>query len=277
MKKTAWIFSGGAARTVYVAGGLYALCKMNLPKPDIIIAGSGSAGTCLCYVTGQHEVIKKVWCEQLYTKKFVNFWRFWKIVDIDYLIDTILYKNNPLNVDKVKNSDIEIYFPATNSETGKMKYFHNHDVDDLAQVLKAVKSSPFFTNLFSVKGKKIGDKYYSDSIISSRYQFHVKRLLEEGVEKIIVLDSYHPGDKYNKYFFSKLYARIRNKEFRKNQLSYIKEIEDFVKPHGIEFIKISPSEKLDISLFGTTKEEGNKIFDKGYRETINNEKLKKSL
>jgi len=275
VKKTAWIFSGGAARTVYVAGGIYALAKSNLPKPDIIIAGSGSAGTSLCYITGQHEVIKKVWCEDLFTRKFINFWRFWKIVDIDYLIDTILYNNNPLNIDAIKNSDIEIYFPATDSKTGKIKYFHNHDIEDMAQVLKAVKSSPFFTNLFSIKGKKIDNKYYSDSIISSRYQFHIKKALAEGAERIIVLDSYHHNDKYNKYFFSKLYARIRNKEFKKNQLTYIKEIENFTKPYNIEFIKISPRKKLGISLFGASKEEGIKIFNKGYKETI--KKLKKSL
>ena len=71
--KTAWIFPGGSASAVYTAGALYALSKMDLPKPDMIIAASGSAPTSVCYVTGQPEIIPKVWLESLSTRKFVNF------------------------------------------------------------------------------------------------------------------------------------------------------------------------------------------------------------
>lgn len=274
MKKTAWIFSGGAARTVYVAGALYAMCEMDLPKPDIILAGSGSAGTCLTYITKQKEVIKKIWCEELYSKRFINFFRFWKIVDIDYLIDDLMKKNNPLKIDEVIKSDIKVYWPATDSYEGNIKYFSNHDGVDVWQILKAVKSSPIFTNTFSVKGHKIGDRYYSDSLASSRYQYHVKKMLEEGVERIIVIDSYHPLDSYNKNTFSKIYALLRNRHFRKNQLRAIREIESFVKPEGVEFIKISPQSRLAMSRFGASRKKGLEVFDRGYQDALNNCELK---
>ena len=88
--KTAWIFPGDLARAVYTAGALYALSNMNIRKPDMIIAASGSAPTSICYITGQYNIITKVWLEYLSTKKFVNFLRFWKIVSADYLVDDVL-------------------------------------------------------------------------------------------------------------------------------------------------------------------------------------------
>jgi predicted patatin/cPLA2 family phospholipase len=274
MKKTAWIFGGGAARTVYVAGALYAICKMKVPKPDIIIACSGNAATSLCYVTGQQETIKNVWCKALSTKKFVNFLRFWKIVDIDYLIDTILKKNNPLDMEKIKNSTIEVYFPVTNSYNGKIEYFSNHMGIDIWEVLRAAKMSPIFTNLFSVKGNLVNGKYYSDSLVSSRYQFHVKKAIQEGAERIVVIDSHHKQDRFTKNRFSKLYAYLRNKNFRRNQLEYIKEIENFTVPNNIEFINISPREKLDMSYFDIDNENARKVFQRGYEETFNSKNIR---
>ena len=124
--KTAWIFPGGSARAVYTAGALYALSKMGLKRPDIIIAASGSAPTSLCYVSGQYEIIPKVWLECLSTRKFVSFWRFWKIVNIDYLVDFVLKDKNPLDMDKISGSDVLVYIPLTNKD--KTQCFAGHSL-----------------------------------------------------------------------------------------------------------------------------------------------------
>lgn len=271
--KTAWIFPGGSARAVYTAGALYALSNMNIKKPDIIIAASGSAPTSICYITGQYDIITKVWLESLSTRKFVSFLRFWKIVNTDYLVDDVLKKRNPLDMEKVMDSDILAYFPLTNGRTGVIKYFSNKMKVDLWEVVKASVSIPILTNLFSIKGNPVNGKFFSDSSPASRFHLHVKKAVEEGMERIIVFDNWHPDDNPTNYFFSKLFAYMRNSEFRKNQLRYIKQVEDFSIPSNIEFIKIEPRIRLGMSRFEIDNENARKIFKRGYDDTFNNKNL----
>jgi predicted patatin/cPLA2 family phospholipase len=48
-------------------------------------------------------------------------------MDIDYLIDIVFKKQDPLNVSNIYNSNIQFFVPATNSKTGEIKYFNNKD------------------------------------------------------------------------------------------------------------------------------------------------------
>ncbi len=261
--KTAWIFPGGSARAVYTAGALYALTKMKIKRPDMIIAASGSAPTSVCYITGQYEIITKVWLESLSTRKFVNFFRFWRVVSADYLIDDVLKRRNPLDMKKAVESDIVALFPLTDGLTGKIEYFSNKGKADLWEVMKASVSVPIWTNLFSVKG-----------VPASRFQLHVTKAVQEGMERIIVFDNWHNADNPTTYFFSKAFAFLRGGEFRKNQLNYINQVEKFSIPGNVEFIKIEPRERLDMSRFEINNKNAKKIFQRGYNDTLNNEKLK---
>jgi len=272
--KTAWIFAGGAARSVYTAGVLYALCEMDIPRPDIIIGCSGMAPTSICYVTGQKEIIKNVWCRSLSTTKFVSFWRLWKIVDINYLIDTVLKENNPLDMKKLKESPITVYWPVTNSETGEINYISNETGLDIWEVLRAAVSVPICTNLFSVMGNPVNGQYYSDSPPASRFQLHIKKAAEEGAERIIVFDSWHTDENPTGYFISKVYACLRNGEFRRNQLSYFREMENFSPPSGIHFLYLSPASKLAMSRYKIDNKNARKIFEQGYRETLSRKELR---
>lgn len=275
--KTAWIFPGGSARAVYTAGALSAVCDMNLSKPDMIIASSGSAPTSVCYLTHQYEIIPKVWLESLSTKKFVNPWRFWKIVNIDYLIDIVLKQSNPLDMSKLAHSDITLYIPLTDSKTGKIEYISNKTQFDMWEVLRASISVPIFTNLFSVMGNLVGDKFYSDSSPAARFQLHVQKAIIDGATKVIVFDNWHPDDNPTTYFVSKVFASLRNSVFRKNQLEYIDEVENFTIPEHVEFIKIQPREGLGMSRLEIDNANARKIFKRGYDDTFNNEELRKII
>lgn len=272
--KTAWIFPGGSARGVYTTGAIYALCKIKIPPPDIIIAASGAAPTVVCYITGQHEVIPKVWLESLSTKKFVNFFRFWKIVDIDYLIDTVIRKNNTLDIEKLINSDIQWYFSITDSDTGIIEYVTKNTSFDVWQALKAIVSVPILTNLFSFKGNYVGKKLYSDSVAGARFQLHVKKAINEGANRIIIFDNWHEDDNPANFLYSKIFNYLRNKNYRNNQTEYIKEIENFSIPQNIEYIKISPRSRLGMGRFEINNDNARRVFQLGYDDTINNERIK---
>jgi predicted patatin/cPLA2 family phospholipase len=271
--KTAWIFPGGAARAVYSAGIIYALCEMNLKKPDIIIGCSGNAPTSLCYVSGQKEIIKNVWCRCLSTYKFLTFWRIWKVVNVDYLIDEVLKKQNPLDIALIQSSPIDVYFPLTDSKTGGVEYFSTRTPLDLWEVMRATVSVPLATNLFSFSGVFLKDKFYSDSIATSRFQVHVKKAIQEGAERIIIFDNLPHGDKPPTYIFSSLFTLVRNKTFRRRQFAYLKEIKNFTPPEAVEFFLISPENKLGMSHWNTNNQNANNVFNRGYNDTISNKKL----
>ena len=275
MKKTAWIFPGGSARGVYTAGALYALCEMDIQKPDIIIGCSGSAPTCLCYVTGQKEILKKVWLESLSTKEFVNILRFWKVIDIDYLIDIVIRKNNTPDMEKVVKSPITIYFPLTNPMTGKLEYLSNKMGLDIWEIIKASVSVPIWTNLISVMGIQVNGQFYTDSSPGSRFQLHVKKAIEVGAERVVVFDNWHLDDNPTGFLFTKLFAYMRNSRYRTNQLSYFEEMENFYIPANVEFIRLAPIKKLNMSRLENDNLNARKIFKQGFEDTLNSEPLKK--
>lgn len=264
--KTAWIFPGGAARAVYTAGNFFALSELNI-KPDIIIACSGSAPTSICYLTDKPEIIKKVWLESLSTKRFVNFLRFWKIVNVDYLIDEAIRKNNPLDMERFSQSKVLTFFPLTNTESGELEYFSNRDNIDFWQVIKAAVSVPICTKL-SLKGSRVGEKFYSDSAGASRYELHVNKAVEEGANKIIVFDNWHTEDNSGKYFFSKIAAWLGNRVYRNNLLKHIKEIQNFVPPKSVEFVRLSPDKRLKMNRFEIDNRTARRIFKQGYDDVM---------
>lgn len=271
--KTAWIFPGGSARAVYTAGVVSALSDMKIPKPDVIIGASGSAGTCLYYVAEQKEYIEKAWCSSLSTKKFLSFWRFWRVLNINYLVDTVMKKDNPLDLDKISKSAILLYIPVTDSKTGKVEYFSNKMGLDVYELMRATVHVPIWANLFSVRGNQIKNGFYCDSPPSSRFQLHVQKALDVGAKRIIVFDSWHPHDNPTGFLFTKLFTYLKNKDYMKRQLSYFKEIENFSPPINVEYLYVCPTEKLAMTRFEIDNDYARKIFKRGYSDTLKNEKL----
>ena len=103
--KTAIIMSGGGMTCSYGAGSILALAeKYNLEKPDIVIAGSGNAGTLAYFVAQQYDSIFNIWSNLLATKKFIDLGRILKIIDIDYLIDEVFKKQAPIDEERVYSS-----------------------------------------------------------------------------------------------------------------------------------------------------------------------------
>ena len=95
--KLALILSGGGMTCAYSAGATVGLVdKYNFKNPDIAIGSSGGAGTLAYYVAGQYDAIRNIWTNLLATRKFINSLRFWKIIDIDYVIDVVFTKQEPL-------------------------------------------------------------------------------------------------------------------------------------------------------------------------------------
>lgn len=271
MQKTAIILSGGGMRCAYSAGAMYALAtELNFKSPDILIVGSGSAGTGSFYTSKQYESIKSIWTERLSTRKFINFFRFWKIIDIDYLIDIVFKKLEPLDTKAEKESEIQYLISTTNTETGEVEYFSNKDNVDVFELMRASKSIPVFFN----KKVKINGKLHNDGPFSSSAYIKIEKAKELGADKIIVINNISDS----KFFklWEKLYFYLKNKTFKKNFNVY-KNLELINYKDDENIIIIEPKNKLKTGILSNKKTCLLKTFNQGFEDTIGNEKLKRQV
>src|SRR5258708_2202284 len=105
MSKIAIVFSEGGMSCAYSVGVTLGLInKYKLTQPDIMIGSSGSTGILAYFVAGQYEAGRNIWENLLSTRKFISFFRLWRIMDIDYVIDEVFKKQEQLDVESIKKS-----------------------------------------------------------------------------------------------------------------------------------------------------------------------------
>lgn len=90
------VLSGGGMRCAWSGGFVTGLQELGL-IPTTIIAKSGSVGNALYMATDQVEAIRRIWTVHLPGRSFINWLRFTKIIDIDFLVDEVLGKKEAAN------------------------------------------------------------------------------------------------------------------------------------------------------------------------------------
>jgi hypothetical protein len=184
-EKTAVILTGSAMRSAHGAGFLYALAtELGITQPDIMIGSSGNAGNVLYYCAGEYEQMKRIWTEILWTPKFISLWRFWRMMNVDYLIDTVFKRLEPLDTEKLKATPIQWHIPVSDFDTGKTRYVSANDNVDPFELLRAAKAIPI---LF---GKKVSLAYgrYIDGELGPILQDHVEHALSLGAKNIVIVN-----------------------------------------------------------------------------------------
>lgn len=270
--KTAIIMSGGGMSCSYGVGALLALVeKYDFTNPDIVIAGSGNAGTLAYFVSRQYGSIRNIRSNLLSTKKFIDPWRVSKVIDIDYLIDEVFKKQDILDEGKIYNSKTLFLIPATNIETGEIEYFSNKNKDDIFEVMRATKAMSVLFN----KKVRINGKMYCDSYVSISTKLNALKAIELGANKLIIIDNNLPN-RLNEFIFS-IWLKSRNGRFRKNYRDYLDKIESGKFPSDIEILVLKPEKKLDIATLNNDQRMLEKTIRQGFDEACDNIALRKFL
>lgn len=266
--KLAIIMSGGGMSCSYGAGVTTALIeKFNIINPDIVIARSGSAGTGSYFISKQYDSIKNIWQNLLSNKKFINPLRILQPMDIDYLIDIVFKKQDPLNVSNIYNSNIQFFVPATNSKTGEIKYFNNKDNVDWLEVLRATKALPPLFN----KTVTIDNKKYFDVYGQRLNKIDISKAVGLGATKIIVIDNENRNF-INNIIFSIL-IRLKSRTFWINYYKNIDVAEKILTNANIDIIYLTPKKQLKVGPINNNQKNLQKVFRQGFDETINNKDL----
>lgn len=184
MNKLAIICTGGGTRCAFGGGALVALSKELKIQPDIIIAASGNAGSACYFAANQLDEIERIWKKHLVTRKFFFIFRFWKMMDIDYLVDTVFKNLEPLNVAGMNNSKILIEIPLLNKTTKQIEYLDPKQ-EEIFEILRASKAMPV------IYGKEVtinGTKYIDGALVTST-EHMIQRALSHGATHIVIIDN----------------------------------------------------------------------------------------
>lgn len=268
--KTAIVVSGGGMASSYITGALVALVeKYNIKTPDIIIGGSGSAAPIAYYTSQQYEFLKE-WINKIPTKKVINFLRFWKILDINFLINTFFKKTIPLNTKKVKSSKTELIIGAFEQDTGKIKYFSSKK-DNILKAIKATKSIPILTKPVKIKNHK-----YNDSFLSCSVKLNIIKCIEKNIKTIIVI---HKGEANFKGKLQRIpfyiWLFLKGKKVFNTYMKKRKQEQNYKIPSNIKIITITPKKPFDAYNLTRDKKILKYLYKQGYKDALNNKELKK--
>ncbi|OGY92509.1 MAG: hypothetical protein A3H70_04680 [Candidatus Komeilibacteria bacterium RIFCSPLOWO2_02_FULL_48_11] len=271
-KKLAIIASGGGMKSSYTVGALTALFEQYPDlRPDIVVAGSGSAGTLAYYVAGQFESGKNIWFNLLSTSKFINPLRLQRVIDIDYLIDVVFKQQQPLDIVGMRQSPILFNVGATNRVTGEVTYFSNRDAVDFFEVLRASKAMPIAYR----KSVAINGVQYYDSYLSSGIRAGVRRALELGAERLLLFNTdiqSWPGA-----LMYRAWLAWQAKEFRDGYQKEKEAITRSLIPDRARLVMIQPRQPLPVSTLNNNRAKIHQTIEQGYQETLNNQELKEFI
>ena len=269
MGKLAIVASGGGMSCSYLAGALLALAEVhNITQPDIVIGGSGAAITLPYYLAGQYNEIKKVNINYLTSKEFINPLRLKKMVNLDYLIDIICKNFFPLNIKKLKSLKSKCLIATTNATNGKIKYFSAKN----KEVLNIIKASLAIPIVYGNE-IKIKKDTYIDTYTSSSTELNIRKAIELGADKIIVIESSSKSPRLNKLIL-KLFIKFKGKEF---EMQYKKDEEkrkQFKVPNDIKVIFLKPETNFNLTILQNKKSLVWTAMDHAYMEVGENIYLK---
>ena len=153
------VIEGGALRGVCTAAGALVLAQLGLSDVfDEVHATSAAVMNASYFLTNQPLLGISVYFDNCTTASFVNPWRFWKIVDVDYIFDHVVVREKPLNMQKLMACRSALYVAVINRDTGQPMLV---DVKTASSPLAAMKASAalpvFYNRAVDVNGHRCMD------------------------------------------------------------------------------------------------------------------------
>ena len=201
-KKKVLVLEGGGMRGVFLTGVLQAFTDRKYFPWKLIIGSSAGALSGAAYAAEQIHLARDAFFTLLTTKNFISYFnvlnREKHILDLDWMADTILGGEDPLDIEKLKKTCPLIITTSHISIKGPpKKVYLNSKKDNIITALKASAAVPFLYRGF-VKYKNYN---LLDGALLDPLPFHKALEMDFRQEEILVVVS-------------------RNREYRKRQESF---------------------------------------------------------
>ena len=173
-------------RGVYSMAALHALaeCGYQAAFTDIVASSAGAINAAY-FLADQALLAVSVYTDDISSKKFADFTRIKKIVDIDFLVDDVLTKRKPLDVAAVRESATTLHVLVTNARTASTEVFTNREDNvHFMELLRATAAIPVLYNRPTSLG---GDVYVDGGAIDDIPIFHAQDLGCNGLLVILTV------------------------------------------------------------------------------------------
>ena len=257
LKKKVLILEGGGMRGVFLTGVLQAFVDRDYFPWEMIIGSSAGALNGSVYASDQIYLARDAFFTNLPTAEFISFANLMNrekhVLNIDWVIDTILNGHDPLDVKKLKRSCPVLITATDCSENQPLKTVYlNSKKDDIYMALKATSAVPYlYRGFVEYKGYMFLDGALLDPI-------PFKKALKLGYkdEDILVVVSRHKGyrKKQESFWVKNLYEHYYKDEkyhflveaLDNRYLNYNKALDDLYEKHP-NISVIYPPENFKLS------------------------------
>lgn len=183
MSKTGLIVEGGGMRGVFGCGVLDAFLENSIKFPYGIGVSAGSANLA-SFITEQEGRNYRFYTNYAFDERYMgikNFVTTGSFFGMDYIYTELTQTVDPINFEKLKNTDMEYYVVAVDAVTSKPVYFSKEDVrKHEGDIFKASSAVPAMCKPIEIDGKLYFDGGVADSI-------PVKRALADGCDKVVAV------------------------------------------------------------------------------------------
>ena len=184
-RKLALVIEGGGMRGVVSAGSLLALDQLGFRDVfDEIYATSAGGVNAAYFLSGQGTLGMTVYFDDIANRRFINPWRVFKIVDVDYAYDDVVALRKPLDDRAVRASRVRFFLSVTDARTGANELL---DVrarpEPIPLLLKASSALPVLYNRRVV----LDGREYVDGGVTDHLP--IARAIANGCTDILVLAS----------------------------------------------------------------------------------------
>lgn len=207
-RKLALVIEGGGMRSVCSGAGAAALGQLGLHDAfDEVYATSAGVMNAVYFITNQVELGMSVYFENCTTWAFLNPFRFWKILNVDYIVDRVVSLHKPFDAEALKSSPTRLLVTACDRRTGELVLIDTQTTTvPILQVLRAAMAMPVLYN----RTVRIGDVGCIDG--GTVLPFPLLQAIERGCTDILVLQTRPaqfvelPPSRARQYAFNTLHA-----------------------------------------------------------------------
>lgn len=204
-RKLGLVIEGGGMRSVCSAGGAVALAQLGFSNVfDNVFVTSAAVMNASYLLTNQPLLGLSVYFENCRKKKFLNPFRFWKILDVDYIVDQVVTELKPLDIDKLLASPSMLSIAMINTKLAQTEFIDLQTKDTCPkEAFRAAMALPLFYN----RSVQIGTNHFVDAGMLT--PFPIAEALQRGCTDILVLTT-RPVDHVEKPDpqFAKILVRI---------------------------------------------------------------------
>jgi len=184
-RKIALVLFGGNMIAIRSAAALLVLERLGLSHIfDSIYTVSAGFPIASYFLSKQMRFVFPMYYRELTSRKFINFWRLWRMVDMNYLLN-LMQVEYKLRVKEIYKQQTDFFVRFRNVDENKLEYFEVHDfpVEDFWKLMEAAVSLPFF-NPGSVQ---LNGFVYMDTVFyTDNLEAHIRKALDSDATDILV-------------------------------------------------------------------------------------------